>query len=161
MLHFKGHSLTAENMTFGNYCNVDLIYPRNPSLNRPKRRNAIVQAQVGICENTDRLFARNCRFISRLNLCPLSGARRSLYKDCYFECTDDALSGSAVYLDCRFTFFSGKPFYSTASTGAIFPQLRHPHQSPWHTISHKSTRHGVNDRHPLDFRLARRHSVDT
>ncbi|MDE5690134.1 MAG: hypothetical protein K2I38_05510, partial [Duncaniella sp.] len=74
MLHFKGHSLTAENMTFGNYCNVDLIYPRNPSLNRPKRRDAIVQAQVGICENTDRLFARNCRFISRLNLCPLSGA---------------------------------------------------------------------------------------
>ena len=120
ILHFKGHSLIAENMTFGNYCNVDLIYPRNPSLNRPKRRDAIVQAQVGICENTDRLFARNCRFISRLNLCPLSGARRSLYKDCYFECTDDALSGSAVYLDCRFTFFSGKPFYSTASTGAIF-----------------------------------------
>lgn len=120
MIHFKGHSLRTENMTFGNYCNVDLVYPRDPKLNRTKRREAIVQAQLGICEDTDRLFARNCRFISRLNLCPFVGARRSLYKDCYFECTDDALSGSAVYLDCRFTFFSGKPFYSTASTGAVF-----------------------------------------
>ena len=120
MLHFHGRSLTTANMTYGNYCNVDLEYPRDPSLNRPRRRDAIVQAQLGICDNTDRLFAENCRFISRLNLCPLTGARRSLYKDCYFECTDDALTGSAIYLDCRFTFFSGKPFYSTASTGAVF-----------------------------------------
>ncbi|MCM1163947.1 MAG: hypothetical protein NC339_06850 [Muribaculaceae bacterium] len=120
MFQFSGHSLRTENITFGNYCNVDLIYPRDPSKNRPKRRDAIVQAQLGICRNTDRLLAQNCRFISRLNLCPFVGARRSLYKDCYFECTDDALSGSGVYLDCSFTFHSGKPFYSTASTGAIF-----------------------------------------
>lgn len=120
MIHFRGKSLRLSNMTFGNYCNADLVYPRDPSLNRPKRRDAIVQAQVGICEGTDRLYADNCRFISRLNLCPFVGARRSLYEDCYFECTDDALSGSAVYLGCRFTFFSGKPFYSTASTGAVF-----------------------------------------
>ena len=92
MLHFTGHSLTVENMTMGNYCNVDLDYPLNPSLNRQRRRDAIVQAQIGICTDTDRLFARNCRFISRLNLCPLVGARRSLYDNCYFECTDDALT---------------------------------------------------------------------
>ncbi len=120
MLHYTGHSLTVENMTMGNYCNVDLEYPLNPSLNRQRRRDAIVQAQIGICTDTDKLLARNCRFISRLNLCPLVGARRSLYDNCYFECTDDALTGSAVYLGCRFTFHSGKPFYSTPSTGAIF-----------------------------------------
>lgn len=120
MLHFKGRALFTENITWGNYCNVDLHYPLNPALNRPRRGKAIVQAQLGICEDTDRLFARNCRFISRLNLCPLVGARRSLYQDCYFECTDDALSGSAIYLGCDFTFFSGKPFYSTAATGAVF-----------------------------------------
>lgn len=120
MLHFKGKSLHTENMTYGNFCNIDLIYPRDTSLNRPKRNDAIVQAQLGICDGTDRVFARNCRFLSRLNLCPLVGARRSLYKDCYFECTDDALTGSAVYLDCKFTFFSGKPFYSTSQTGAVF-----------------------------------------
>lgn len=120
MFHFSGNCLTTENITFGNYCNVDLDYNRNPALNRKKRENAIVQAQIGICCNTDKLYAKNCNFISRLNLCPFVGARRSLYQDCYFECTDDALSGSAVYLDCRFTFFSSKPFYSTAETGAVF-----------------------------------------
>lgn len=120
MFHFDGKSLQIENLTFGNYCNTDLIYNRNPQYNRKKRKDAIVQAQIGICENTDRLFAQNCRFISRLNLCPFVGAVRSLYDNCYFECTDDALSGSAVYLDCRFTFFSSKPFYSTAETGAVF-----------------------------------------
>lgn len=120
MFQFSGSSLELENITFGNYCNTDLIYPRNPEFNRPRRKDAIVQAQIGICKNTDRLFADNCRFISRLNLCPFVGARRSLYYNCYFECTDDALSGSAIYLDCRFTFFSSKPFYSTAETGAVF-----------------------------------------
>ncbi|MDE6480247.1 MAG: hypothetical protein K2L45_08245 [Muribaculaceae bacterium] len=120
MFRFSGISLTTQNITFGNYCNVDLEYKRNSIFNRKKRKDAIVQAQIGICDGTDRLFAQNCRFISRLNLCPFVGARRSLYDNCYFECTDDALSGSAIYLDCRFTFFSSKPFYSTAETGAIF-----------------------------------------
>lgn len=120
MIHFTGRALTAENITFGNYCNVDLVYPADLSRNRPKRRDAIVQAQIGWLDGTDKLFARNCRFISRLNLCPLTGARRSMYKDCWFECTDDALTGSAVYQDCSFCFHSGKPFYSTASTGAVF-----------------------------------------
>lgn len=120
MFLFSGHSLETRNVTFGNYCNTDLIYPRNTALNRKKRKDAIVQAQIGVCRNTDRLFADNCRFISRLNLCPFVGSRRSLYYDCYFECTDDALSGSAVYLDCRFTLFSSKPFYTTDETGAVF-----------------------------------------
>lgn len=120
MFHFKGKSLQTENITFGNYCNIDLIYDRNPEFNRKKRKYAIVQAQIGICEGTDRFYADNCNFISRLNLCPFVGARRSLYNNCYFECTDDALSGSAVYKDCKFTFFSSKPFYSTAETGAVF-----------------------------------------
>lgn len=120
MFHFFGKSLKTENITFGNYCNLDLIYPRNASFNREKRKDAIVQAQIGICEGTDRFLAQNCRFLSRLNLCPFVGGRRSLYNKCYFECTDDALTGSAVYLDCGFTFFSSKPFYSTAETGAVF-----------------------------------------
>lgn len=120
MFEFEGNCLTTENITFGNYCNIDLIYPRNPDLNRSRRKDAIVQAQIGICNNTDRLYANNCRFLSRLNLCPFVGARRSLYDNCYFESTDDALSGSAVYLGCSFLFCSSKPFYSTSETGAIF-----------------------------------------
>lgn len=120
MFEFDGRSLETENITFGNYCNIDLEYPRNPQYNRQRRKDAIVQAQIGICRSTDRLYADNCRFLSRLNLCPFIGARRSLYENCYFECTDDALSGSGIYWRCSFTFFSSKPFYSTDKTGAVF-----------------------------------------
>lgn len=120
MMLLKGDGLRAENITFGNYCNVDLVYPSNPGLNRKKRSNAIVQAQLVHCAGSDKVFVRNCRFISRLNLCPFVGARRTLFDNCYFECTDDALSGSAVYYRCRFTLFSSKPFYGTTSTGAVF-----------------------------------------
>ncbi len=120
MFEFIGNSLETENITFGNYCNIDLEYSRNPEFNRQRRKDAIVQAQIGICNSTDKLYAKNCRFLSRLNLCPFVGARRSLYDNCYFESTDDALSGSAVYLDCKFLFCSSKPFYSTAETGAVF-----------------------------------------
>lgn len=119
MLHIAGDDIQVENLTLGNYCNVDLQYPRNPSLNRAKRADAIVQAQLAICDG-DRYVARNCRFISRLNLCPFAGAKRILFDNCYFECTDDALCGTGVYLGCRFTFFSGKPFYNTYAQGACF-----------------------------------------
>lgn len=119
MFHITGEDIQVENLTLGNYCNVDLVYPLNPSLNRPRRENAIVQAQLAIVDG-DRVVARNCRFISRLNLCPFSGSRRALFEDCYFESTDDALCGTGVYHRCRFTFFSGKPFYSTSQEGAKF-----------------------------------------
>jgi len=120
MLHLRGDELQAENITFGNYCNIDLDYPLKPELGRKRRARAIVQAQLVICNGSDRIFIRNCRFISRLNLCPFVGGRRTFFKDCHFECTDDALAGSAVYQDCHFTFFSSKPFYNTTETGAVF-----------------------------------------
>lgn len=119
MLHIDGDNITAENITFGNYCNVDLVYPRNSRLNRKKRADAIVQAQLVLC-NGKNYKAKNCRFISRLNLCPFSGADDILFEDCYFECTDDALCGTGTYRHCRFTFFSSKPFYATSAQGALF-----------------------------------------
>lgn len=120
MIHFEGEYFETGNITYGNYCNADLIYPRNPELNREKRKSAIVQAQICICQNTDKVFAYNCQFISRLNLCPFMNAKHILFDHCYFESTDDALPGGAVYKDCRFTFFSSKPFYTTDETGAVF-----------------------------------------
>lgn len=119
MFYLEGNEISAENITFGNYCNVDLKYPRNPALNRNKRWDAIVQAQLVHCRG-DKYVLRNCRFISRLNLCPFTGGRRTLFDRCYFECTDDALCGTGVYVDCGFTFFSSKPFYTTSKTGAVF-----------------------------------------
>ncbi|MBR0037024.1 MAG: hypothetical protein IJP70_05230 [Bacteroidales bacterium] len=118
MLRMNCQSIEARNITFGNYCSVDLVYPLNPKLNRPKRNKAIVQAQL-VHTKADRVWADNCRFISRLNLCPFSGAHRALFTHCHFECTDDALQGSAIYSQCHFEFFSSKPFWSTPAYGAV------------------------------------------
>ena len=118
MFDFWVTTLTVENLTMGNYCNVDLVYPRNPRWNRPKRAEAITQAHVGYVHG-DSLVARKVRFISRLNLNPLNGARHSYYEDCHFECTDDALNGTATYRRCDFDFYGSKPWWSTRGKGAL------------------------------------------
>lgn len=119
MFDFWCDSLYVENLTMGNYCNVDLVYPLNPRLNRPKRSNAITQAHVGYVHGNS-LVAKKVRFISRLNLNPLNGARHSYYEDCHFECTDDALNGTATYRHCDFDLYGQKPFWSTFGSGAMF-----------------------------------------
>ncbi|RYZ26560.1 MAG: hypothetical protein EOO10_15220 [Chitinophagaceae bacterium] len=119
MFRFIGQGTGSENVTFGNYCNVDLVFPLKPSLNRKKRASAIVQAQLIHC-NGDKIVARNTRFISRLNLCPFVGGKRVLFDRCHFESTDDALCGTGVYLNSTLDFYSSKPFYNTTGTGAVF-----------------------------------------
>ncbi len=119
MFRISGQGTSSANITFGNYCNIDLNYPLKPALSRKKRASAIVQAQLIFCDG-DKIVARNTRFVSRLNLCPFIGAKRILFDHCHFECTDDALNGTAVYLNCTFDFYSSKPFYRTIGTGAVF-----------------------------------------
>lgn len=97
MIHFRVEELSISNLTIGNYCSVDLVYPLNPALNYPKRTETITQAQLAM-QQGEKLHAQNCRFVSRLNLLPVCGARRALYQNCHFESTDDALNGNAVYL---------------------------------------------------------------
>lgn len=118
MINFKGDGLHCENITFGNYCNIDLHYKKNPALSRTKRASAIVQAQLAF-SNGDKVMARNCNFVSRLNLAPFWGSKRTLFDHCHFESTDDALNGSAVYLNCDFDFYSSMPFGGTSGTGAV------------------------------------------
>jgi hypothetical protein len=120
MFDFWVKTLKVENLTMGNYCNVDLIYPKNPQLNRPKRSDAITQAHVGYVHG-DTLIAQKVRFVSRLNLNPLNGAAYSYYEDCHFECTDDALNGGhAVYRHCDFDLYGAKPMWSTFGAGPLF-----------------------------------------
>lgn len=119
MFRFGGDGLSLNNLTLGNYCNVDLVYPLDTTLNRPKRMSSITQAQLAFADG-DKLEAHNVRFISRLNTCPLNGGKRTLFERCYFESTDDALCGTGVYLNCVFTFYGSKPFYATSETGAVF-----------------------------------------
>ena len=119
MLDMHVDELTVENMTLGNFCNVDLDYPRRPELSRKKRSDAITQAHVGYVHGRS-LYAKKVRFISRLNLNPLNGARESIYDSCHFECTDDALNGTALYRHCDFDLYGQKPFWSTFGRGAMF-----------------------------------------
>lgn len=119
MFYIDGRGTHTENLTMGNYCNVDLEYPLKPELSRPKRTETITQSQL-VITNGDKVIAKNCNFLSRLNACPFVGSARALFVDCHIECGDDALPGTAVFLDCTLRFTSSKPFYNTSGTGAVF-----------------------------------------
>lgn len=118
MFYINGTGTHTENITFGNYCCVDLNFPLKPELNRAKRQEAITQSQL-ILTNGSKITADNCNFISRLNSCPFVGGSKILFTDCHFECTDDSLPTGAVYVDCDFDFYSSKPFYSTTGSGSV------------------------------------------
>ncbi len=119
MFDFWGDGLLVKNLTMGNFCNVDLEFPLQPQLNRSKRMSAITQAHVAYSHG-DKVMAENVRFISRLNMNPLNGARRILFKDCHMESTDDALTGNGVYLGCTLHFYAPRPFWRTDWGGAVF-----------------------------------------
>ena len=119
MLSIGGDGFQAENVTFGNYCNIDLVYPANPALNAQKRSDSMVPAQMAVCSGDRNLF-RNCRFIGRGALGPFVGGKRTLYDGCYFECGDDALNGNCVYLNCDFNLYGAKPLTSATGTGVAF-----------------------------------------
>lgn len=112
-------ALTVKNITIGNYCSVDLKYPLLSELNVDKRTSTITQAQLADMSG-DKMFADNCNFISRLNLDPIGGALRSLYNNCHFESTDDAINGNAVFVGCDFDFYGNRPLYSSYNTGSTF-----------------------------------------
>lgn len=119
MISFNGRRLHTENITYGNFCNIDLVFPRDTTFNRSRRAEAIVQAQLAHCYGTDTVIVNNCHFLSRLNLCNFTGAHYAEFNNCYFECTDDALAGNSLYRHCQFTFYSSKPFYHSGN-GTIF-----------------------------------------
>ncbi len=111
MFSVSGDGLNLRNVTFGDYCNVDLEYPLDPSLSMPKRTDNITQGQIASYRG-DKLYAENCNFISRLNMMPFNNSQRALYVNCHMESTDDSLNGSskAVYLGCDFEFYGTKPW---------------------------------------------------
>lgn len=119
MFDFWGDDLVVRDLTMGNYCDIDLVYPRKPELGRKAKYSAITQAQLAFCHG-DRIYAENVSFEARLNLCPLSGSKRTLFVNCHFESTDDSLNGSAVYLGCDLDFWGRQPFGSADTYGTVF-----------------------------------------
>lgn len=119
MFDLWGDGMQFENLTMGNFCNIDLEFPLKPELGRKKRNSAITQAHVAYCHG-DRIVARNVHFLSRLNMCPLAGAKRILFENCHMESTDDALTSTGLYVGCTFGFYGQKPFWNSDRGGAIF-----------------------------------------
>lgn len=109
--NISGDGFQIENLTVGGYCNIDLDYALNTSLNHEKRSTDVTQCQLGSYSG-DKLYCRNVAFISRLNMMPFVSNARALYVDCHMESTDDSLNGSskAVYLNCDFDFYASKPW---------------------------------------------------
>lgn len=139
LFNFVTHQLRVDHLTMGNYLNVDLDYPLHPNLSRRRVSDNIVQAQLAF-QQGQRLKATDCRFVGRLNLCPIIGAREARYERCHFECTDDALNGSATYDDCDFDFYSGKPIWATSGDGAVFNRctFRVKHHGEQYLTKHSS-----------------------
>ena len=119
MFDFWGDDLVVRDLTMGNYCDIDLVYPRKPELGRKAKYSAITQAQVSFCHG-DRILAENVRFEARLNLSPLTGSRRILFDRCHMESTDDSLNKCGVYLHCDLDFWGRQPFGSVDTYGTVF-----------------------------------------
>lgn len=126
----RGTGFEAENITFYNYCNEPLVYPRDPSQNRPARSSSETQAYVlGVSGPagglSDRLYFKNCRFVSWLDTLAV-GAKRAYFKDCYIQGTDDFMGASGVFLyeDCVLGCYSGYPIYGAGRGSAGMVLLR-------------------------------------
>ena len=83
---------------------------------------SITQAQLAFADG-DRLEAHHCRFVSRLNTCPLNGGKRTFFERCHFESTDDAMCPTGVYLSCDFDFYGSMPFGHQMSTPIVPPSI--------------------------------------
>ena len=111
MFSIRGTGLKSENVTFGNYCNVDLNFPLDPSLSRKKRADAITQAQLFSYNGSDGV-AINSGFVSRLNLLPFART----YLNSHIESSGHA-GGNSVYIGCTLEFFGsnfsgGRSFFN-------------------------------------------------
>lgn len=151
MLDFTGDNLVVKNLTMGNFCNVDLEYPLRPELSMKKKSSTITQAHVAYCHG-DNIYAENVRFISRLNMNPLGGARRILFKDCHLEMTDDALCSTGVYLHCDFDFYGQRPAWNTDTYGAIFIDCDF-------NVKHNSTQFFCKSQNPVTVINCRYHNT--
>ncbi len=123
VFNLTANNFFTKNITYGNYCTVDLVFPLKPEFNRQRRTNNGVQAQLfGFSSISGKVWADNCSFVSRLNLTP-PFASRTLYTNCHFESTDDSLF-KGVYLDCDFDFYGSMPFGSISGSALLNSAFR-------------------------------------
>jgi hypothetical protein len=121
-----GTGFRAENLTLGNYCNVDLIYPKNPSKNQTKRSSTITQAYVIGAANPnktlDKYVFKNVRFISMLDTLAMPKVARTYFESVYIQGTDDFMGGDTIQVLKNSTIhsFTSKPIYHAGAQGMAF-----------------------------------------
>jgi len=101
MFSINGIGLKSENVTFGNFCNVDLEFPLVPEFSRKKRAEAIAQAQLFNYRGGDGV-AVNSNFISRLNLLPFA----MTYLNCHLESSGHASFFNSIYIGCSLELYN-------------------------------------------------------
>ena len=118
-----GTNFSAYDLTIANYTSVDLVFPRDPSQNLPRRGDARVQAQTitGAGGTLDKMYFENVRFVSFLNLIAI-GPTRAYFKNSYFQLTDDSIAGGGtiVFDHCTFDFYGSHPSGGGSSTITAF-----------------------------------------
>ncbi|UTF59474.1 hypothetical protein [Gilvimarinus sp. DA14] len=121
-----GTGFSARNLTIGNYCNVDLVYPRNPTLNQKKRSDTITQAYAIGAHNSGKILDKftfaNVHFIGMLDTLALAEVKRAYFNNVYVQGTDDFIGGGNVHVfaNSRIKSFSSKPLFSAGKTTTAF-----------------------------------------
>lgn len=136
MFNASGDGLQIRDMTIGDFCNVDLDFPLDPTKEVAKRTTNITQGQIANY-NGDKLYCDNVRFISRLNMMPFISSKRALYVNCHMESTDDSLNGSskAVYLNCDLHFYASKPWGGSSGVTLLNSDLYINHINYGETVT--------------------------
>ena len=122
----NGDGLHLENLTVGNYLNLDLVYPRDPSKNRPMASEVVTQAYALASKgNYDCWTVENCRIVGMLDT--LSFHLKRLYMhNTLIEGTKDFIGGgaAAVYEDCRILIHDTCPMYMAGRQGTLYRNCR-------------------------------------
>lgn len=126
-IFIKGTGFHAENLTIGNYCNVDLVYAKDTTKNQSKRSETITQAYcIGAkAENgiLDKFYFKNVHFISMLDTLALGEVKRAYFEECYIQGTDDYMGcseGVHVMKNTVLHCYSTKPIYYAGKNGMAF-----------------------------------------
>lgn len=129
-LFVTGTGFHARNLTIGNYCNVDLLYPRDAGQNRPRRSDTVTQAYAIGASNPDKeldqFHFENVRFISLLDTIALGQVQRVFYDRVFVQGTDDFIGGGRIHVfrDSVIHSFTSKPIYSAGRDGIAFIDTR-------------------------------------
>lgn len=122
-LFITGTGFYAQNLTIGNYCNVELIYPLNPAKNQAKRSTTITQAYAIGAANHQKTLDKyrfiNVRFISMLDTLALGAVKRTYFEKVFVQGTDDFIGGGDIQVFNYSTIhsYSSKPIYAAGRNG--------------------------------------------